>query len=348
MKVALVSTPYLAVPPLKYGGTELFIHSLCEGLIEKEVDVTLFATGDSRACARLRYYHKAGFWPPEPMIELQHLGWALYQISQQDFDIVHVHAPAALSYQNFLGDTPMVYTLHHGYDAALERYYHFFPEVNFCCISHRQKALQFGDTNYPVIHHGLMPSDYTPGFRAGDYVLYMGRICREKGTHMAIDAARLAGFKIIVAGEPHAHDGSYFKTEVKPRLELPGVEYVGGVGGEEKGELLRHAYALLFPIEWEEPFGLVMLEAMLSGTPVISFRRGSTLEVIDEGVTGYLVPPGDVHAMGNAIKKTRQLDRRNCRERAEIRFCHRRMTKEYLQVYQDILSARTDARLRRA
>ncbi len=348
MKVALVSTPFLAVPPKKYGGTELFLHALCEGLVEKEIDVTLFATGDSRACARLRYYHKEGFWPPEPHMEMQHLGWALYQIAQQDFDVVHVNSPAALSYQNFLGDTPLVYTLHHTRDEELARYYHFYPEVQFTCISHRQKALQFGDSNHPVVHHGLVLSDYKPSFKPGEYLLALGRIAREKGTHLAIDAARMAGMPIRVAGSAHPDEQHYFNHEIKPRLELPGVEYVGEVGGDEKVALLRNAFALLFPIDWEEPFGLVTIEAMLSGTPVIGFKKGSVLEIVDEGVTGHLVSTGDVHALCAAIKKARHIDRRGCRERAEMRFSHRRMADEYLDLYQRAIEAGEEARLRRA
>lgn len=348
MKVALVSPPFLSVPPRKYGGTELFLHALCEGLVERGADVTLFATGDSRAAARLRYYHREGLWPPEPMLELQHVGWAMSQIAQQKFDIVHVHSPAALAFQGFLNGTPLVYTVHHAKTPAISRYYHFFPEVHFVCISHRQKALEFGVEDVQVIHHGLVPAEYRPNFQPGDYLLYLGRIAREKGTHHAIDAARMAGIPIKVAGEPHAQERAYFHQEVKPRLELPGVAYIGEVGGEEKTDLLRHALALVFPIVWEEPFGLVMIEAMLSGTPVVGFKKGSAPEVVDEGVTGHLVPTGDVRALCNASKKVRQINRRNCRERAEIRFSHRRMADEYLRYYSEILGAKEERKLRRA
>ncbi len=348
MKIAIVSTPFLPVPPRKYGGTELFLNALCEGLLENGDDVTLFATGDSRASARVRFYHREGLWPPDPMIELQHLGWALSQVADGDFDIVHVNSPAALSFQGFLGDTPVVHTLHHTRNANLSRYYHFFPEINFVAISHRQKAVLFGADEIPVIHHGLIPSDYRPSFKQGDYVLYLGRIAREKGTHCAIDAARMAKLPIKVAGEPHEDEKSYFAQEIKPRLELPGVDYVGEVGGEEKRALLRNAYALTFPIEWDEPFGLVMIEAMLSGTPVVGFKKGSAPEIVDEGVTGHLVSTGDVHALCQAIKKAHHIDRRNCRERAETRFSHRRMTREYRQLYDEVLRNREEARRRSA
>lgn len=348
MKVAIIAPPFLAVPPHKYGGTELFIHALCEGLVERNVDVTLFATGDSRACARVRYYHREGIWPPDPLIELQHFGWAMHQASLAHFDIIHVHSPAALSYQGFLHGVPLVYTVHHARSPSISRYYHLYPEVHFVAISYRQKALEFGGVEVPVIHHGLIPSDYRPLYRSGEYVLCMGRIAREKGTHLAIDAARMAGMKIIVAGEAHAQEQSYFKQEVRPRLDLPGVEYVGEVGGEQKQNLLRSAAALVFPIQWEEPFGLVMLEAMLSGTPVIGFKKGAAPEVVDEGVTGHLVASGDVHALSMALRKAGRIDRRNCRERAEIRFNHRRMSAEYLQFYEGLLHSEAAPKLRQA
>jgi glycosyltransferase involved in cell wall biosynthesis len=348
MKVAIVSTPFLTVPPKKYGGTELFLHALCEGLIEKGIDVTLFATGDSRASARLRFYHREGFWPPEPMIEMQHIGWAMSQVANGDFDLVHVNSPAALAFQGVIHNTPLVYTMHHAKDPNMGRYYHFFPEVNFVAISHRQKALAFGVNDVPVIHHGLVPSDYRPSFKQGDYLLYMGRIAKDKGTHLALDAARMAGMRIVVAGAPHEGEKAYFNLEIKPRLEMPGVEYLGEIGGDEKCTVLRNAHALLFPVEWEEPFGLVTIEAMMSGTPVLGFKKGSTPEIVDEGVTGHLVATGDVHALCLAIKKVRHIDRRICRERAETRFSHRRMTKEYLALYQHILDAKEEARLRSA
>jgi glycosyltransferase involved in cell wall biosynthesis len=343
MRVAIVSTPFLPVPPQKYGGTELFLHALCEGLIEKGVDVTLFATGDSRASARLRYYHREGFWPPEPLIELQHIGWAMAQIAGQDYDVVHVHSPQALAFHGLLGGKPVVYTMHHTKDKTCARYYHYFPEIHFVSISHRQKALQFGADNIEVIPHGLVPSDYRPSFKRGDYLLHLGRLSPEKGTHTAIDVARMAGMPIVVAGEAHEADMAYFNRELKPRLELPGVEYRGAVGGDAKKTLLRNAHALVLPIEWDEPFGLVTIEAMLSGTPVVGYKKGSLPEIIDEGVTGHLVSSGDVHALCQSVKRVKQIDRRNCRERAEIRFSHRRMTEDYLRFYTELLKRREEA-----
>ena len=348
MKIALVAPPFLAVPPLKYGGTELFLHSLCEGLVERGADVTLFATGDSTSCARVRYYHREGVWPPDPMIELQHVGWAMAHIAPAKFDIVHVHSAMALAYQGFLGDTPLVYTIHHTRTPNLSRYYRLYPEVEFVCISYRQKALEFGGEEIPVIHHGLIPAEYRPSFKAGDYLLYLGRIAHDKGTHLAIDAARMAGIPIVVAGEAHEPEQAYFRSEIKPRLELPGVTFVGEVGGEEKHALLRKAHALVFPILWDEPFGLVMIEAMLSGTPVVGFKKGSAPEVVDEGVTGHLVPTGDVHALSQVIKRIPRIDRRNCRERAEIRFSHRRMANEYLTLYTNLLREKEEQKLRSA
>ncbi len=348
MRVALIAPPFLPVPPLKYGGTELFLHALCEGLVERGADVSLFSTGDSKACARVRFYHKESIWPPEPMLELQHLGWAMYHAATGGYDLIHVQSPAALAFQNFLGDTPLVYTVHHEKEKPLSRYYHHYPEVSFVFLSYRQKALEFGADDYKVIHHGLIPADYTPSFNEGDYCLFMGRLAEEKGVHFAIDAARMANRRIIVAGAPHEKDHLYFRNEIKPRLELPGVEYVGEVGGEQKTELLRNAYALLFPITWNEPFGLVMIESMLAATPVVGFRKGSTPEVVDEGVTGHLVAAGDTHALAGAIKRAGRIDRRNCRNRAEIRFSHRRMADEYLSHYEQVMQLAQERKLRRA
>jgi glycosyltransferase involved in cell wall biosynthesis len=281
-----------------------------------------------RACfARAR-------WPPDARVEQLHAAWAADQIrgDARGFDVVHAHVPSLLPFGERL-DAPLIYTVHHddGPEHAHLRALYRRSRAQLIAISARQKRLIPELARARVIHHGLDAARYRPGAGDGGYVAYLGRIAADKGVHHAIDAARAAGVPIRVAGAPHWGDGEYFTREIAPRLRSDGVRAIGEVGGDEKHRLLGDARALLFPIEWEEPFGLVMIEAMLSGTPVLAFPRGAATEVIDNGVTGFLCR--DVAELTRRLRRLDGFDRVACCRRARARWTTQRMVRDHLAAY---------------
>lgn len=342
LKIAMVSTPFIPVPPKEYGGTELVVSELVEGLVARGHEVTLFATGDSQATAELRALYDEAQWPPDIMPDMNHVSWAMAQIRGEDFDVVHVHSAGALAFHRLMPEVPLVYTLHHVRDEKLSAFYPFFPAPHYVAISARQREREVALPRVTVIHHGLNPASFEWTTTPGEYVAFIGRFTEIKGPHTAIEVAGRAGVPIRVAGEIHPVDGEFGEREVLPRLERPHVEYVGCIGMREKVPFFRDARALLAPITWEEPFGLVLIEAMLSGCPVVAYPRGSVPEVVEEGVTGFVVE--DEESMAQLIRRGGPLDafdRGRCRARAAERFGRDRMVDEHLRLYE---RARSESR----
>jgi glycosyltransferase involved in cell wall biosynthesis len=260
-------------------------------------------------------------------------------------DVVHAHSAVALAVARLLPQTRLVYTLHHARDEQLSAFYRYFREVQYIAISADQRSREIPLPRCEVIHHGLDPSSYQWRAQADDYVAFVGRLAQVKGPHTAIDAAGRAGVRIRVAGEVHAVDGAFGEREVMPRLMLPHVSYLGTIGMAAKVPLLRDARALLAPIEWNEPFGLILIEAMLSGCPVVAYPRGSVSELIEEGVNGFIVRDEDelvdIIKPGGILER---FDRRRCREHAAARFSRSRMVDEHERLYRRLaLGAATDA-----
>jgi glycosyltransferase involved in cell wall biosynthesis len=323
MRIALISTPFVSVPPASYGGTELVVHELAEGLVEHGHDVDLFATGDSRTSATLHALFPNAQWPPEMLADLNHVSWAMQQVAERGpFDVIHAHSAVALACTRLLPSVPMVYTLHHERDQQLSSFYRFFPHAHYIAISEDQRRREIPLSRVQVIHHGLDPAKFEVSRHAsGDYVCFVGRFARVKGPHTAIDAAARAGVPIRVAGEIHPPDEAWASVELQHRMQRRHVRYVGSIGLTEKRPLLRDARALLAPIEWNEPFGLILIEAMLSGCPVVAFARGSVPELVEEGITGFIAH--DVDHMADLIRpggKVDAFDRLRCRARAVERF----------------------------
>jgi glycosyltransferase involved in cell wall biosynthesis len=340
----MISTPFLAVPPKDYGGTELVVSQLTEGLVARGHEVTVFATGDSRTTAELRWLYESAEWPPQPLTDLNHSMWALGEVQLGEYDVIHVHSATALSAHRLMPDLPLVYTMHHVREEALSAFYAHHPRVTYVAISADQASREVSLPDVTVIHHGLDPRGYEWTSRPDDYVAFLGRLAPIKGAHTAIDAAEAAGVPIRVAGAVHDEDRAFGDREIAPRLARPHVTHLGTIGMEAKRVLLRDARALLAPIEWNEPFGLVLIEAMLSGCPVIAYPRGSVPELVESGVTGFIVRDRDeLTALLRAGSALHAFDRRRCRMRAAERFSCDRMVREYESLY-----ARVARRARRS
>lgn len=342
MKIAQVSPLFESVPPKAYGGTERVISYLTEELVRQGHEVTLFATGDSVTRARL-----------VPAVSesirqhmMQQTGIAYHTIQMDlvrelahTFDIIHFHTdflhfPLAKALR-----TPHITTLHGRLDMqALAPLYKHFDRVPLVSVSNHQRTplpwVNWCDT----VYHGL-PSDlYSFHASAGGYFAFIGRMSQEKRVDRAIDIAKQCGIPLYIGAKIDEADQAYFNEYVKPLLRHPLVKYLGEVSEREKRELLEHASALLFPIDWPEPFGLVMIEALSCGTPVIAYRHGSVPEIMDDGVTGFVVTSQE-----DAVRAARNIDaidRRGCRTAFERRFTVAHMAENYLRVYQRVLSGR--------
>ncbi len=331
VRIALVSTPFVPVPPPAYGGTELVVHALARALDGLGHEVAVFATGDSRAPG-LRARFPAAVWPPDPYVGLLHSRFAAAEIEAGAFDVVHAHLPSFLAFADGLG-APVVYTIHHAREPALDRFYAEAPRPVRVAISARQAALDDAPPDV-VVHHGLDPDMYPLCGPGGDAAFFLGRLAWCKAPDVAIDAARRAGLPIVVAGRFHATDvapAGWQEAVLEPALRAPGVTWLEGADLAAKRRHLARSRALLVPLRWEEPFGLVMIEALLAGCPVIAEPRGAAPEIVDDGETGFLVSgPAE---MADALRRAAGLDRAAIQARARVRFSALRMAREYVAVY---------------
>jgi glycosyltransferase involved in cell wall biosynthesis len=349
MRIAQVAPLYERVPPLYYGGTERIVSYLTEELIKQGNDLTLFASGDSITKARL-------IAPCERSLRLDptcedRVAYHVLQLEQvfqnaAFFDIIHFH----IDYLHYplarrIG-VPHLTTLHGRLDLPdLVPLYREFSDIPVASISNSQRTPLSWINWQGTIHHGIPLDLYEFKRSEGNYLAFVGRISPEKRVDRAIEIAKLANMKLKIVAKVDAIDRQYMETEIRPLLDHPLVEFVGEIGEREKPELLGNAYALLFPIDWVEPFGIVMIEAMACGTPVIAFRRGSVPEVIDDGVTGFIVD--DIEESLQALDKIRHFDRERCRKVFEERFSAARMAGDYLKIYERLLEAKGRARSRR-
>ena len=337
MRVALIASPFISVPPVGYGGTELFIANLAEGLVRLGVDVDVYANGESRVKANLRSRYPEQDWPLSSETsglskELDHVSWAVDD-AEASCDIIHVSSALAIPFSRF-SSRSFVCTLHHPAEARLTEFYERYSEVSYTAISRHQASLH--PTLYPtVIHHGLDLEKYRFEESKQPYVAFLGRICPIKGAHNAIAIAKRAGIPLKIAGEVQPIFRDYFETQIRPHLDGRNIEFVGQADFALKNELLSRATGLLFPIEWQEPFGLAMIESMACGTPVIAFPGGAVEEVIDNGISGRVCR--DITEAAAAL--TRESFQPNVvRHRAEMRFSADAMARRYLGLYFSLLS----------
>ena len=336
MKIAQVAPLYESVPPRLYGGTERVVHYLTEELVRQGHDVTLYASGDSQTSARLRPVCERALrlerGPRSCPLACHVLEAEMVAQEAEEFDVVHNHADYFLFPQIRQGDIPAITTMHGRLDIPdIFPLLREFEEMRLNSISEAQRAPVPWANWISTVHHGLPEDLYTAREQRGEYLAFLGRISPEKGLGPAIEIAKKAGKLLRVAAKVDPADQEYFENEIKHRLAESHVEFIGEIGEQEKNEFLGNASALLFPIDWPEPFGLVMIEAMACGTPVIAFRRGSVPEILEDGVTGFLVD--DVDEAAERVKRIARLSRSQCRAVFEDRFSARRMCEEYLKVY---------------
>lgn len=339
MKIAQIAPLIESVPPRFYGGTERIVSYLTEELVNLGHEVTLFASGDSVtsanlvSCARTALRLDSKVRDPLPYYMLM-----LDRVRRQaaDFDILHFHIdffPFPI-FRSIADRT--VTTLHGRQDLPdLLPYYLGFGDMPLVSISDAQRR-PIADANFAAtIYHGIPADMHQPTFDPrGGYVAFLGRISPEKGPERAIHIARSLGIPLKIAAKVDAVDEDYYREIVAPLLG-PGVEFIGEINEQQKTKFLGEALALLFPIDWPEPFGLTMIEAMACGTPVLAFRRGSVPEIIDHGVTGIVVEGMDAAAA--ALPQVLALDRRKVRARFEERFSAARMSKDYVKLYHSML-----------
>ncbi len=354
LRIAQVAPPLERVPPLGYGGTERVVYLLTEELVRRGHEVTLFASGDSRTSARLVPIVERALWHDARYRDAGPL-WAaaLGRVTRHvdEFDVVHSHVEFSLYPVARLCRTPVISTLHGRLDRPeLAPLYREFRDLPLVSISDAQRA-PLPDVNWvATVYNGIDLDELPFQPRSGGYLAYLGRISPEKGLDAAIRVARRVGLPLRIAAreplpsrdDPNVRaDWEYYECIVKPLLREPGIEFIGEVTGREKAALLGGARALLFPIAWPEPFGLVIAETLACGTPVVAFRRGSVPEVIDHGVTGLICRPGDEDQMVAVIEdRLAGLDRHACRRVAESRFSAAAMAAGYERAYARLLEDR--------
>ena len=338
MKIAQVAPLYESVPPQWYGGTERVVSYLTEELVRLGHRVALFASGDSKTAAELVPLCPRSLRLESSCIDyMAHHVLLLEKVFQRarEFDVIHFH----LDYLHFplsrVYGTPQMTTLHGRLDIPdLQPLYGEFREMPVVSISHAQRAPLPQANWIGTVHHGLPPSLYVFHEEPGHYLAFLGRISPEKRVDRAIEVAKRAGIPLKIAAKVDRADREYFDSCVKPLLDDRLVEYLGEIGDGDKCEFLGGALALLFPIEWPEPFGLVMIESIACGTPVIACPRGSVPEVMEDGVTGRIVKGVDEAVA--AARDIHAISRRGCRQAFERRFTVARMAADYVNLYRRV------------
>ena len=339
MRIALIAAPWLPVPPPAYGGSEGVIDRLATGFVEAGHDVMLVTTGDS-TCRVPKSWARARSAPElmgQSVVELHHLVHAYERVA--DFDIVHDHTILGPLYGQGRCRGQMVTTNHGPFNAEVNAIYErAVPRTALIAISHDQASRSAAPVS-AVIHHGVRPEDFPAGTGDGDFLLFLGRFSPDKGAREAALAAHEAGVNLILAAKMReAGEVEYFHEQVEPLLDAS-VRYVGEIGMQRKLELLGSARALLNPIRWPEPFGLVMIEALACGTPVLTLHSGAAPEIVDDGVTGFVCDTDS--ELVSAIEQIDQLDRAACRRAVETRFSADRMVSDHLTLYEHLLGRDT-------
>ncbi|MEX0594548.1 MAG: glycosyltransferase family 4 protein [Patescibacteria group bacterium] len=347
MKIAQLVPVEETVPPRKYGGTELVASNLTEELVKRGHDVTLFASGGSKTSATLLpiFDQPVRELAPNPedaklreTYKYMAVGKAINEIVRGDFDIIHNHIGWRVLPFAPLVNAPIVTTLHGPLsDGYMKMVYSTFKKSPYVTISNAQRK-PMDDLNYAgTVYNGIEVDKFTYNDKPADYVAFLGRMSPEKGPKEAIMAAKAAGIKLIMAAKVDAVDQKYFDSEIKPLIDDQQIKFIGEVDHPGKVKLLKDAIALFALIQWEEPFGLFMTEAMACGTPVIATRRGSVPELVQDGVNGFIVE-NTPEAVVAALKNISKIKRSDCRKIAEDKFSVGAMVTGYEEVYRKLVS----------
>jgi glycosyltransferase involved in cell wall biosynthesis len=345
MRIAQLAPIYERVPPATYGGTELVVSLLTEALVRRGHEVSLFATGDSITRARLVALS------PEPLRygipgRIRHPEWIQLATAQAcfraaeagQFDIVHNHTAVEGVVLAAASRTPVVTTNHMTYEPMTRPIWSAYPWLHHG-VSGAHGATYPDRGRLPAIHHGLDVANVPFGERPEGYLLFLGRFSPEKGPDVAARVAQGSGLLLLKAGKVDTVDQVFFGEHVAPYVDGDRVQVIGEVDADQKRRLMAGADALLFPIRWDEPFGLVMIEALATGTPVVAFGRGSVPEIVEDGRTGFVLPDGDIEGLEAALGRIHSIDRAACRRSAEERFGLERMVDDYERMFQDVIDA---------
>lgn len=333
MRIGFVGPPFIEIPPRRYGGTELFIGNLARELYARGHDVTVYGNGDSCVPCRLKWLYPHADWPPSNAVRSQlknvdHTAWAIHDAAGS-VDVLHLNDVVGVPFTRFI-DVPVVLTVHHPHEPPLSEQYLRYPDIHYVAIAHwlaRREPMP----RMHVVHHGIPTSDYCFSTEKDDYVTFLGRMVPCKAPHLAIEAARLAGIRLKLAGEIQPMFVDYWKRQVLPLIDGRQIEYVGEADLSIKNRLLSRARALLFPIQWEEPFGLVMIEALACGTPVLAFAGGAVEEIVRDGVNGWIC--SDVADIARRIP-SHGIAAAACRDFVDSHFSVQTMADRYLELFE--------------
>ena len=342
MRIAEICPPWLSVPPKGYGGIEWVVSLLADGLAESGHEVTLFATGDSRTSARLEYVFEEAPGPTrinDVILDATHTLFALRDVRDR-FDVLHVHSPFSTLAAAIETGVPIVHTLHGSFNDEMKRLYALVGDrAWFVAISEAQRRFEPSLRYAGVVHNGIDVDRYPLREDKEDFVLFLGRAAPEKGWLRAIETAKRAGERLVsVVKIVHETEHEEWETRIRPALPSD-AEVLGEVDLPTKVDLLRRAKAVLFPIDWSEPFGLVMTESMACGTPVIATPRGSVPEIVEDGVTGWIVDVDRYpEEAADRLSRLSEIDPKACRDRVEERFSKASMVDGYATLFERILA----------
>ena len=340
MRILQLAPLWETVPPPGYGGTEAVVSILCDELVRRGVDVTLCASGDSCTSARLHAVYHRSLRTADNLTDRSPYDWVHVALSLregQQFDLVHNHAGELGMAMSHLVDVPMLTTMHSPITQDTQFVWDHYQSW-YNTISHAQRASMPTTRSgifVGVVHNAIDVESFPFSGQKDDYLLFLSRIAPEKGAHLAIEVARRLGMRLIMAGKVDRVDRAYYEEVVQPLIDGEQVVFFGEADACAKRELYQRAYCLLMPLCWEEPFGLVMTEAMACGTPVVAFARGAAPEIVVDGVTGYLVE--DVDGMVEAVRKVERIEPARCRQHVMEHFSPPVMAERYLASYRTIL-----------
>ncbi|MHB9074131.1 MAG: glycosyltransferase family 4 protein [Desulfobaccales bacterium] len=334
MRVAQIAPPWIPVPPVTYGGTELMAATLIQGLQARGVEVWLFSAGDSSLAVPQYGHFLHSFWPPDKFSENLHLSHAFARLRQQPPLVIHSHLENAAGFWALAPAAPLLITIHTPLFPMKRDYLLSFPQVHLVTVSAFQQRQLEGHPRLHLIPHGLNLADYPFQAAKEDFLLFLGRIYPDKGLHTAIRLAQESGTRLIIAGPVFDPDRPYFDEQIRGHIDEDRIVYLGPADHVHKVDLMKRARALVLPLEVDETFGLAMIEAMACGTPVLAYDRGAVPEVVAQGETGFAVKTYE--ELQDSLPRLAVLDPHHCREHVALNFSRDRMVTAYLDLYEEM------------